>query len=161
LILCREKNNSTEFDNAIFSSYKKYGSIILSIDDFDVSQLVELKITKFEPEKYLQRKISEYLLQINDFNRNFSSNICDIVREYTLKGEIQGAINKLLDYSKNKNDNLTQNIILLLSRNKLNDNNYYIKGMISYDDYKLEFNKLINAIELILNEIDATNHVAR
>ena len=153
IITCRQKYNSDEIDKTIFSSYKKYGSVILVLDDFDVSQLVELKKTKYEPEKYLQRKLGEYLLMLSEIDKKYSSNIIDVVREYTIKGELQGAINSLLDYTKTENHGLMQNSVILSSRLQLNENNYYIRGLISYDDYKLEFNRIVNAIEMILNDI--------
>jgi len=69
----------------------------------------------------------------------------NIIRNHISEGEIESSLRLLIDYVKNKDVDLYNNIILLSSRfsNLKNDN---ILGIISQEEYSIENNKVVYSI---------------
>lgn len=90
--------------------------------------------------KYLLKETNIYDKVKSDENINFQE-----IRDFISEGEIEPSLRLLIEYVKNKDEDLYNNVVLISSRfsNLKNDN---ILGIISQEHYSIESNKIVYSI---------------
>ena len=109
--------------------------------------LKDYQAAKLFQKNGLERLIDVLKKEINVFDEVKKQEHPDFetIRNYISEGEIEASLRLLIDYVKNQNTDLYNNVVLIFSRfsNLKNDN---ILGIISHEKYSIENNKIVYSI---------------
>ena len=111
----------------------------INLKDYQAAKLFE--------ENGLERLITSLKKEINIFDEVKKSEKSDfeIIRNYISEGETESSLRLLIEYVKNKDKELYNNVVLISSRfsSLKNDN---VLGIISQEKYSIESNKIVYSI---------------
>lgn len=141
----------SELEHKSFNALYFIPTLIEDVELPDITvgtiNLKDYQAAKLYEENGQERLITSLKKEINIFDevkKNESSDF-EIIRNYISEGETESSLRLLVEYVKNKDQELYNNVVLISSRfsNLKNDN---VLGIISQEKYSIESNKIVYSI---------------